>query len=57
MATGRAGVSTSPLETRAVRAVRSAAPTTVIALGVFAAVRGAECWCSASGPGGPGGIR
>ncbi|MGW6980889.1 glycosyltransferase family 39 protein [Streptomyces sp. NPDC054932] len=41
MATGRAAVSASPLEMRAVRAVRSAAPTTVIALGVFAAVRGA----------------
>ncbi|MFF8269550.1 hypothetical protein ACF059_19470 [Streptomyces sp. NPDC016562] len=41
MATGRATVSASPLEMRAVRAVRSAAPTTVIALGVFAAVRGA----------------
>ncbi|MEV7560282.1 glycosyltransferase family 39 protein [Streptomyces sp. NPDC089795] len=41
MATGRIGVSVSPLEMRAVRAVRSAAPTTVIALGVFAAVRGA----------------
>ncbi|MEJ8643275.1 glycosyltransferase family 39 protein [Streptomyces sp. MS1.HAVA.3] len=41
MATGRATLSASPLEMRAVRAVRSAAPTTVIALGVFAAVRGA----------------
>ncbi|WP_405921638.1 hypothetical protein [Streptomyces sp. NBC_00122] len=41
MATGRASVSASPLEIRAVRAVRSAAPTTVLALGVFAAVRGA----------------
>ncbi len=40
MATGRATLSASPLEMRAVRAVRSAAPTTVIALGVFAAVRG-----------------
>lgn len=33
-------MSASPLEIRAVRAVRSAAPATVIALGVFAAVRG-----------------
>lgn len=41
MATGRVSVSASPLETRAVKAVRSAAPATVIALGVFAAVRGA----------------
>ncbi|MFC9293028.1 hypothetical protein ACFTWH_00915 [Streptomyces sp. NPDC057011] len=41
MATGRATVTASPLEIRAVRFVRSAAPTTVIALGVFAAVRGA----------------
>ncbi|MEU9158935.1 hypothetical protein AB0D29_01415 [Streptomyces sp. NPDC048424] len=41
MATGRATVSASPLEMRAVRAVRSAAPPAVIALGVFAAVRGA----------------
>ncbi|MGW7436353.1 hypothetical protein [Streptomyces sp. NPDC054849] len=40
MATGRATLSASPLEMRAVRAVRSAAPTTVIALGVFVAVRG-----------------
>lgn len=40
MATGRATLSASPLEMRAVRAVRSAAPPTVIALGVFAAVRG-----------------
>ncbi|MFD9406114.1 hypothetical protein ACFWBN_03690 [Streptomyces sp. NPDC059989] len=40
MATGRATVTASPLEIRAVRAVRSAAPTTVLALGVFAAVRG-----------------
>ncbi|MEU3061886.1 hypothetical protein AB0P12_18285 [Streptomyces subrutilus] len=41
MATGRVAVSASPLEIRAVRAVRSAAPVTVLALGVFAAVRGA----------------
>ncbi|MCX5013058.1 hypothetical protein OG765_19000 [Streptomyces sp. NBC_00555] len=41
MATGRVSVSASPLEMRAVKAVRSAAPATVIALGVFAAVRGA----------------
>ncbi|MEU9148798.1 hypothetical protein [Streptomyces sp. NPDC048349] len=41
MATGRVSVSASPLEMRAVKAVRAAAPTTVIALGVFAAVRGA----------------
>uniref|UniRef100_A0AAU2JU67 Glycosyltransferase RgtA/B/C/D-like domain-containing protein n=1 Tax=Streptomyces sp. NBC_00049 TaxID=2903617 RepID=A0AAU2JU67_9ACTN len=41
MATGRATVTTSRLEMRAVRAVRSAAPATVIALGTFAAVRGA----------------
>ncbi|WP_329383004.1 hypothetical protein OG625_20565 [Streptomyces sp. NBC_01351] len=41
MATGRATVTSSPLEIRALRAVRSAAPTTVIALTVFAAVRGA----------------
>ncbi|MFG2983142.1 hypothetical protein ACGFYQ_18150 [Streptomyces sp. NPDC048258] len=41
MATGRASVSGSPLEIRAVKAVRSAAPATVLALGVFAAVRGA----------------
>ncbi|MEV7519351.1 hypothetical protein [Streptomyces sp. NPDC091371] len=41
MATGRATVTSSPLEIRALRAVRSAAPTTVIALAVFAAVRGA----------------
>lgn len=41
MATGRVTVTASPLEIRAVRAVRSAAPATVIALGVFAAVRGA----------------
>lgn len=41
MATGRVTVSASPLEMRAVKAVRAAAPTTVIALGVFAAVRGA----------------
>ncbi|MFE5808165.1 hypothetical protein [Streptomyces sp. NPDC056491] len=40
MATGRAAVSASPLEMRAVRAVRSAAPAAVTALGVFAAVRG-----------------
>ncbi|WP_251056725.1 hypothetical protein [Streptomyces sp. ISL-94] len=40
MATGRATVTASPLEIRAVKAVRSAAPTTVLALGVFAAVRG-----------------
>ncbi|OKK18382.1 hypothetical protein AMK16_18885 [Streptomyces sp. CB00455] len=41
MATGRASVSASPLEVRAVKAVRSAAPVTVLALGVFGAVRGA----------------
>ncbi|MGP3687048.1 glycosyltransferase family 39 protein [Streptomyces sp. IBSNAI002] len=41
MATGRVSVSASPLEMRAVKAVRAAAPATVIALGVFAAVRGA----------------
>ncbi|MFD7257788.1 hypothetical protein [Streptomyces sp. NPDC059874] len=41
MATGRATVTSSPLEIRALRAVRSAAPTTVIALTLFAAVRGA----------------
>ncbi|MGW5852252.1 hypothetical protein ACWFQ8_30630 [Streptomyces sp. NPDC055254] len=41
MATGRVAVTPSPLEVRAVKAVRSAAPATVIALGVFAAVRGA----------------
>lgn len=34
-------MTSSPLEIRALRAVRSAAPTTVIALTVFAAVRGA----------------
>ncbi|MFD4240196.1 glycosyltransferase family 39 protein [Streptomyces sp. NPDC058525] len=41
MATGRVSVSASPLEMRAVKAVRAAAPPAVIALGVFAAVRGA----------------
>ncbi|MFD3718463.1 hypothetical protein [Streptomyces sp. NPDC058674] len=41
MATGRAWVSASPLEVRALKAVRSAVPATVLALGVFTAVRGA----------------
>ncbi|MFB6614380.1 hypothetical protein ACFCV9_09205 [Streptomyces sp. NPDC056367] len=41
MATGRATVTSSPLEIRALKVVRSAAPTSLIALALFAAVRGA----------------
>ncbi|MGT2529199.1 hypothetical protein ACU4GG_20330 [Streptomyces nojiriensis] len=41
MATGRATVTSSPLEIRALKVVRSAAPTSLIALALFATVRGA----------------